>query len=661
MSKTILIVDDSLTVRMDLVETFEAAGFRCLPCETIGEARGALAENPVDLAVLDVLLPDGDGVDLLREIRGTTCSAGLPVIMLSTEAEVRDRIRGLKTGADEYVGKPYDSFYVVSRARELLRDPGRDPGNKATILVIDDSLTFREELRAAIESAGYAVVVTGSGEEGLRLAADNRPTAVVVDGVLPGIDGATVIRRIRLDEALRGTPCILLTGSEEQSAELRAFDAGADAFVRKGEDVGIILARLAAVLRGAPSSGIGETTPSLLGPRKILAVDDSPTYLNELAEALRDDGYDVVLAHSGEDALELLGVQPVDCILLDLVMPGLGGKETCRRIKAAPMVRDIPLIILTALDDSAAMIDGLGTGADDYIQKSAEFDALRARLRAQMRRKQFEDENRRIREELLRKEIETLEERTGRQLAEARAALIDGLQLKNKELEAFSYSVSHDLRAPLRAVFAYSTIMQKEFSSQMPAEANDLLNRIVTNAQRMERLVDDLLRLASLERQPFSKEPVYVRGLVNEVLEDLHREHADRSIQVEIGNLPDCIGDQSLLRQVFVNLLSNAFKFTLRVPTAIIEVGCEEQDGERVYFARDNGAGFEMKYATERLFGVFQRFHSDEFEGTGIGLSIVQKIIARHGGRIWAKAAVGSGATFYFTLPYPDDNQVRYS
>jgi light-regulated signal transduction histidine kinase (bacteriophytochrome) len=195
----------------------------------------------------------------------------------------------------------------------------------------------------------------------------------------------------------------------------------------------------------------------------------------------------------------------------------------------------------------------------------------------------------------------------------------------------------------------------------MGPEANDLLNHIVTNAQRMERLLDDLLRLASLERQPLSNEPVYVKGLVTEVLAELQLEHSDRSIRGEGGDLPDCTGDPSLLRQVFVNLLSNAFKFTLKEQKAVIEVGCKEQDGERVYFARDNGTGFEMKYAADRLFGVFQRFHSDEFEGTGIGLSIVQRIITRHGGRIWADAAVNNGATFYFTLPYPAESQLVYT
>jgi DNA-binding response OmpR family regulator len=159
------------------------------------------------LLILDVLLPDADGIDLLQEIRGMPFGNDLVVMLLSTESEVGDRIRGLTTGADEYIGKPYDPRYVVTRTRELLRRGQLSAGQAhGTVLVIDDSATFREALREVLEGAIYRVLLAGTGEEGLRMAADRRPTAIVVDGVLPGIDGATVVRRIRLDAALRRMP-----------------------------------------------------------------------------------------------------------------------------------------------------------------------------------------------------------------------------------------------------------------------------------------------------------------------------------------------------------------------------------------------------------------------------------------------------------------------
>ena len=650
MTEKALILDDSLTVRMNLADAFGEAGFQAVPCATVAEARDALARQDISVAVLDVLLPDGDGIAFLSEMRATPAGAGAAVLMLSTEAEIGDRIRGLETGADEFVGKPYDQHYVVTRARELLRlRRPETPPARPSILVIDDSLTFRETLRGMLEEAGYGVLTASDGEEGLRIAAGQRLSAVAVDARLPGIDGATVIRRIRLDTALRGLPCLLVTASDERSVELLAFEAGADAFIRKDDDAEIILANIEAMLRRTPHISAG-CTASLTGARKILAVDDSNTYLQELGSALREEGYDAVLARSGEEALELLAVQPVDYILLDLIMPGLGGEETCRRIKAVPAIRDIPLIMLTAVDDPDAMLNGLGAGADDYIRKNSDLEIVKARIHAQIRRKQFEDENRRIREELLKTRLEVTEARAAQELAETRSQLVAELERKNRELEAFTYSVSHDLRAPLRSIDGFSQALLEDYSQALDETGQNHLRRVRAAAQRMGELIDDLLKLAHIDRMDLRREDVDLSVLAHLVISSLAAADPSRKMEVHIADGLECRADGQLIRIVLENLFGNAWKFTGKVDAPCMEFGAEATPDGLAYCVHDNGAGFDMAYA-DKLFGVFQRLHSQEaFPGTGIGLATVQRIVHRHGGRIWADSKPGEGATFRFTL-----------
>jgi len=223
------------------------------------------------------------------------------------------------------------------------------------------------------------------------------------------------------------------------------------------------------------------------------------------------------------------------------------------------------------------------------------------------------------------------------------------LKVANQELQAFSYSVSHDLRAPLRAMDGFSRILLEDYGPQLPSLAQHYLQVVRKNAQQMGRLIDDLLALSRLGRQPLTKRPVMPADLVRQVLEELSAGQEGRRVEIQIDDLPPCQADPALLKQVFINLISNALKFTQGRETARIEIGCQPCEGSVVYFVRDNGVGFDMRYAN-KLFGVFQRLHSaDEYEGTGVGLAIVQRIIHRHGGRIWAKAEEGQGATFYFT------------
>jgi len=653
MKPAILVVDDSLTVRMDLDEAFGDAGFDTTLCSTLAEARADLNGKNFDVVVLDVNLPDGDGVSFLKELRDSAATSVTPVMLLSTAAEVQDRIRGMKIGADDYVGKPYETSYVLSRARELIRKskPARSAASAPSILFVDDSPTFREALKPVLESAGYNVTTAASGEEGLHLAVDLRPAAILIDSVMPGLDGPAVIRRMKLDEALRRTPCILLTASDDRADELRALDAGADAFVRKDADASLILARIAAVLRSAGSQSQRISLPTHLGPKRILAVDDSRTYLQELASELRSEDYDPILATSGEEAIELLNAQSVDCILMDLVMPGMNGEQACAAIKSDARWRDTPLIMLTSLDESEAMIAGINAGADDYITKSGDFEVLKARLRAQLRRKQFEDENRRIREQLLRKEVEAAEARAARELAETRAILLADLERKNKELEAFSYSVSHDLRSPLRAIDGFTQALQEDFAHLLPEDGKKYLQRVCAATQRMGELIDDLLSLSRVTRQELRYEQVNLSALANSVAENLQRNAPERDAHFVIAEKLTATGDAQLLRIVLENLLGNAWKYSGNRAGAMIEFGACEHGGARAFFIRDNGAGFDMTYVN-KLFGAFQRLHSaNEFPGTGIGLATVYRIIDRHGGKVWAEGAVGKGASFYFTLP----------
>jgi light-regulated signal transduction histidine kinase (bacteriophytochrome) len=343
----------------------------------------------------------------------------------------------------------------------------------------------------------------------------------------------------------------------------------------------------------------------------------------------------------------------VDCILIDAAMPGMGGHETCRRIKTAPVVRDIPLIMLAAVEDRDAMILGLGAGADDFISKSGEFDVLKARVRAQIRRKQFEDENRRVREELLRTELDAAETRAARELAETRAALVEELERKNKELEAFSYSVSHDLRAPLRSIDGFSQALLDGWSDALGPEAKSHLGRVRASAQRMGELIDDLLELSRIGRTELRRTQTNISELARAVASELEKREPDRRIAIEIQDGLVAEADGRLVRVVFENLIGNGWKFTSRTDGPRIEVGGQPGPAGVTYFVRDNGAGFDTRYA-EKLFRPFQRLHTTaEYPGTGIGLATVHRIVDLHGGRVSAEGAVGRGATFYFTLPPP--------
>ncbi len=367
---------------------------------------------------------------------------------------------------------------------------------------------------------------------------------------------------------------------------------------------------------------------------RLLIVDDEVPQMQALCITLQDEGYATRGFTSPHEALAVLRAEHFDVMLTDLMMPGMDGLSLLRA--ALDCDPDLVVILMTGHGTIDTAVAAMKAGALDYILKPFKLSAIAPVLERALALRR------------LRRENATLSRRVAERTAELEAA--------NRELDAFSHSVSHDLRAPLRHIEGYAGMLLKNFSSDLPSEAQRYVNVMVEGAQRMEQLIEDLLRFSRLGRQPISRKSVDLAALAGTILDDFRRQNPQRKVDVTVGHLPACSGDPSLLRQVMENLISNAFKYTGKKEQAVLEIGCREDDNRKeadgpVYFVRDNGAGFDMQYA-DRLFGVFQRLHnSREFAGTGVGLSLVQRIIRRHGGRIWAEAALDQGATFYFTVP----------
>jgi signal transduction histidine kinase len=376
---------------------------------------------------------------------------------------------------------------------------------------------------------------------------------------------------------------------------------------------------------------------------RILIVDDEAEQMRALCNILPNHGYETAGFTDGETALENLRNVKCDVLLADLMMPRMGGIALLQA--AQKLDPDLTGVIMTGEGTIVTAVEAMKIGALDYILKPFNLSVILPVLSRALTVRRLRIENKEL-EQSVRERTSQLEVAN----RELEAANKD-LEAANKELEAFSYSVSHDLRGPLTVIVGSAEFLVEDCAAQMPGQAHQLLRGVLASGERMIQLIDDLLRLSRLGRQALFKRQVDISALVGEVLDELQREQRGRQIDIRMGDLPGCVGDPGLLKQVFANLLSNAFKFTRGKGNPTVEVSCRQQAGEKIYFVRDNGAGFDMQQAVE-LFGAFRRFHSaEQFEGTGIGLSIVRRIIQRHGGRIWAEAEVDKGATIYFSLP----------
>jgi signal transduction histidine kinase len=371
--------------------------------------------------------------------------------------------------------------------------------------------------------------------------------------------------------------------------------------------------------------------------KTILIVDDMPANLGVLTSHLERQGYIAVVAQGGEEGVERAEFVQPDLILLDVMMPGVDGFETCRRLKSSPRTRDIPVIFMTALTDTGDKLTGFAVGAVDYVTKPLNGAEVLARIETHLTlyglRQQLAAQNAQLQHEIATRE-------------ETQAALLRS----NTELEQLAYVASHDMQEPLRMVASYLQLVAQRYKGQLDADADEFIGYAVDGAKRMQALINDLLAYSRVGTKARPFEPTDCTKVVETALANLRIAIADSRAAVTHGPLPTVTGDPMQLLQLFQNLIGNALKFRRDEPVRV-HIEAEAADTHWLFKVSDNGIGIAPEYH-ERIFVLFQRLHGrGDYPGTGIGLAICKKIVERHGGRIEVESQPGAGSTFRFTLP----------
>jgi signal transduction histidine kinase/CheY-like chemotaxis protein len=531
----LLIVDDESALMTALCNTLELEGYATTGFTSARQALEKLGERQFDLLLTDLMMPEMDGIALLRAAQ--EIDRDLAGIVMTGHGTIETAVKALRDGAQDYILKPFrldNLLLVIARALETRR-------------LRTENIQLREAV--SIYELSRAITMGLSHDE---------------------IVQRTVAAAAQQSDA--GAVCVLVPTTEGRDLQVSGM-SGASAHWSAEQRFAID----APIVRWV---ALAREQLSAWGASNDLEAVFSPPFPGE------SPGVALPIVAGGN----FYGILRFSSL-------------TTQRRLTPGQIKALDILASTA---------------------AAAFEA--ASLLTQLRTLNQDLEHR-------------VRDRT------------QELQAANADLEAFSYSVSHDLRAPLRAVDGFCQMFIDDFGAGVPPEGRRILDKACAGAARMNQLIDDLLRFARFSRQPLQMRPVQMNGLVRRVMANFEDQLCGRSVQLQVAELPDCVGDGSLLEQVFTNLLSNALKFTVARPHSHIEIGTSRAAAEQIYFIKDNGVGFDMKYA-DRLFGVFQRLHSQsEFEGTGIGLSIVHRIVRRHGGRTWAESVPQEGATFYFSLP----------
>lgn len=525
-------------------------------------------------------------------------------------------------------------------------DPSAEGAPRAavSILLVDDHRENVLALETVLKDLGHNLVAASSGREALKRVLDEDFAVILLDVRMPDMDGFETAELIRRRERSRHTPIIFMTAvSKGETFVDKGYAVGAVDYIFKPFVPEILRAKVSVFV------DLFRKTAQIKEQAERLRRAEDREHRRELAEmrAQRNrffslsldllcvvgfDGFPKELNASWEECLGFARRELLDSRLEDLLHPD--DRDAAReRVQRLSETSGIILSWENRIRRKDGTYRWLLWSAAGVPREKVYYAAARDITE----RREMEEEVRGLNADLEKRVLE----RTAQ------------LEAANKELEAFSYSVSHDLRAPLRKLDGFSDILQRRYGEMIGEEGLRLISIIRASSEHMGHLIDDLLAFSRLGRKELMDADVDMDALARSVVEDALRQEPDRAADVLVRPLAAARGDGAMLRQVLFNVVSNALKFTRRRARAEIEVSSRASDDgrETIYLIRDNGAGFDMKYA-DKLFGVFSRLHSvEEFDGTGIGLALVSRIVKRHGGRVWAEGAVDQGAAFYFTLP----------
>jgi len=539
-----------------------------------------------------------------------------------------------------------------------------DTHSQASILLVDDIPANLLALEALLAPYGHRLVRAASGQEALRCALQEDFAVILLDVRLGDMSGIEVTAMLRDRERTRHTPVLLMTAASSDDRELlEGYAHGAVDFLRKPIVPEILrtkvsvfvdlylmretMRRQEAQLRAREREALENAHRAhlhdlLMQAPAAIAINRGPELVFEFINPLYEKiaGRAVPLGRPLREVLpELASQTPLMEILQNVLTTGKPFHGTEYPVKwdrqgTGRLEEGYFNLMYRPMHER----DGRVTGVLSFAVEVSEQVHARRKL------------------EHLASELSQLNSQLEHRVQERTAQL----QEANRELESFSYSVSHDLRAPLRHITGFAQLLERRAGEKLDETSRGYLKTIISATQQGGMLVDDLLSFSRMGRAELRKKPVDLKALMEEVCHEMQADMAGRNVEWRLGELPHVEADPALLRQVVRNLLGNALKYTRPRPQAIIEVGARQVQGEVEVWVRDNGVGFEMQYV-DKLFGVFQRLHTaEQFEGTGIGLANVRRIIARHGGRTWAEGAVDKGATFHFSLPQTPKDEPRH-